>query len=72
MLPTTRTCPKCEGTMHVGFLPDATYGSTVVASWHEGPPRKSFWQGTRTDKDAQKAIHAFRCEACGFVELYAP
>ena len=66
-----RRCPKCDGTMQLGFIPDATYGSTVVAGWYPGRPQKSFWQGTRVDREEIVAIDAYRCPGCGFVEFYA-
>ena len=66
-----RRCPNCEGTMQVGFIPDATYGSNVVAGWYPGIPQKSFWQGTKVDREDMVALDAYRCQRCGFVELYA-
>ncbi len=57
--------------MRLGFIPDTSYGTTVVANWYPGVPRKSFWQGTKVDRDEMVALDAYRCERCGFVELYA-
>ena len=42
-----RQCPKCKGRMVQGFIPDYSEGSILVGSWHEGPPRKSFWGRTK-------------------------
>ena len=39
-------CPKCEGAMVQGFVPDFHHHSqNRVGGWHEGPPNKSFWTG---------------------------
>ena len=67
----TRTCPKCSGAMHEGFVVDATYGSMTVASWVEGAPRKSIWTGVKVSGRPRSEISAWRCTRCGFVEHYA-
>lgn len=71
MTPDIRRCPKCDGTMQLGFLPDASYGTTTVSTWYPGKAQKSFWQGTKIDREDSITVDAFRCERCGFVELYA-
>jgi hypothetical protein len=51
-----KKCPKCNGEMKIGYLRDAPY-------WRKGT---SLWQvglGPR--------VYAYRCERCGYVELYA-
>lgn len=64
-------CPKCQGTMVHGFIPDFTYGATFQSSWHEGLPKKSFWRGLKLSFGSGMPIRAFRCAGCGFLELYA-
>jgi hypothetical protein len=65
------TCPKCQGDMAQGFIPDHVLGETRVGKWIEGMPRKSFWQGTKGSQEESIPIGAFRCSQCGYLELYA-
>jgi predicted nucleic-acid-binding Zn-ribbon protein len=65
-------CPKCEGAMVQGFVPDFhQHSANRVGGWHEGPPKKSFWTGTKVERSEGIPIGAFRCNRCGFLELYA-
>lgn len=54
-----------------GFLPDQSYGATLVGNWYPGDPEKSFWTGTKRRPLIGLPVGAFRCEKCGFLELYA-
>lgn len=65
------TCPKCEGRMEAGFIPDRTYGDVVVSNWVEGPPERRRWSGIRLKDKRQFPITTWRCRACGFLECYA-
>ena len=65
-----KRCPKCSGEMAQGFVPDAAHGSTHVARWHPGQPKKSFWTGTKAPFGEGVPIGAFRCQRCGFLEFY--
>jgi hypothetical protein len=62
-------CPKCEGVMEVGYMPDLAGGFTFPPSyWVEGPPKKITW----TIRNRRRLpITAYRCTACGYLELYA-
>jgi hypothetical protein len=64
-------CPKCEGKMEEGYIPDATYGGLLTPSWVEGAPEKSTWRRLKTKGKRQLPVAAFRCTACGFLEFYA-
>ena len=64
-------CPRCGGEMVRGFVPDATYGAALVGKWHEGPPQKSFWTGTKVERGTGIPIGAFRCAGCGYLEFFA-
>jgi hypothetical protein len=64
-------CPKCDGRMVQGFVPDYSYGARLVSSWHEGPPKKSFWVRTKAPLSEGIPIGAFRCSNCGFLEFYS-
>jgi len=65
-------CGKCNGAMAVGFIPDfAPYNYALIPSWHEDQPRKSIWWGHKTKGVRSYPLVAYRCAACGFIELYA-
>lgn len=64
-------CPKCKNQMILGFVPDSTYGTYLVGSWHKGQPKKSYWTGTKMSKSVGIPIGAYRCSNCGYIELYA-
>jgi hypothetical protein len=54
-----------------GFLLDLIHPSAArVEHWAEGPPRRSFWWGTRA-ADKTLPVGTFRCATCGFLESYA-
>lgn len=64
-------CPKYEGQMVQGFIPDFARNGAYVGCWHEGKPQKSFWTGTKITASAALPIGAFRCQNCGYLEFYA-
>ncbi|HJS06879.1 MAG TPA: PF20097 family protein [Pirellulales bacterium] len=64
-------CPKCNGEMEQGFFMDMSYGTRLVSQWAAGPPRKSFWLGTKLPEEKLIAVGAFRCATCGYLESYA-
>jgi predicted RNA-binding Zn-ribbon protein involved in translation (DUF1610 family) len=68
----TGQCPKCGRTLSRGFVLDRRRHSTGdVSRWIEGEPAKSFWFGIKVRGRRQLPMEAYRCEGCGFVELYA-
>jgi hypothetical protein len=64
-------CPKCNGEMAQGFVPDYYQSGIFVGSWHPGHPKKSFWKGTKASEAEGLPIGAFRCQNCGLLEFYA-
>jgi hypothetical protein len=65
-------CPKCQGEMVQGFIPDFNDGgSKSVSTWVEGQAKKSWWSGTKVSSEGQIPIAAFRCQGCGYLEFYA-
>ena len=55
-----------------GFMPDFfQHSASGVGGWREGAPKKSFWKGTNASRSEGIPIGAFRCDRCGFLELYA-
>lgn len=67
---TPQKCPKCNGRMLRGFIPDSTYGAALLTGWVQGGARKRWLGGIKSFKGAVP-VGAFRCEACGYLELYA-
>ena len=64
------SCPKCQGRMETGFLPDRGYGAVFVGSWQAGAPDRG-WFGLKWRGKTQYEITAYRCSACGYLEHYA-
>lgn len=67
-------CPKCNGVMVQGFIPDFKGSKfSIVSIWVEGAPGKPTWFGTCVPVPAEKSIPVgtFRCSVCGFLESYA-
>ena len=65
-------CPKCQNQMERGFvLDDRGPLANTDALWVQGPVvRHKFRQG-EVEAKVTRHIEAFRCTACGYLELYA-
>ena len=66
-------CVKCDGPMTLGFMLDFTSDNVhrEKALWVEGQRERAVWVGTKLkDKDV-RTVDAYRCQKCGFLELYA-
>jgi len=63
-------CPKCEGRMAEGFVPDYSHGAVLQGRWVQGAPKKNFWTGIKIE-DPIYVAKTYRCETCGFLESYA-
>jgi C4-type Zn-finger protein len=68
---TNSKCPKCNGEMVQGFVPDYSHSAALVGRWLEGHPQKSFWNRTKAPYNEGVPIGAFRCQKCGFLEFYS-
>jgi len=64
-------CPKCDGSMVQGFIPDRAHTGSFLMRWHEGRPKQGFWNEMKCRWSRTLPIAAFRCEECGYLELYA-
>ncbi|OGI60981.1 hypothetical protein A2641_01670 [Candidatus Nomurabacteria bacterium RIFCSPHIGHO2_01_FULL_37_25] len=70
-------CPKCNGDMIRGFIPDFANNFVKASSWFEGQPQKSYWNSFI--KISWKGwfgkvgipIAGFCCKGCGFIEIYS-
>lgn len=64
-------CPKCDGEMVVGYVLDSrTGGADFPAVWLRGHSKRRV-SLIRGPYGQGKPITAYRCEACGYLELYA-
>jgi hypothetical protein len=64
-------CLRCGGEMTQGFLIDNGHNfARSVAEWTPGPPKRSFWTGIKRAAESLP-VGAFRCTACGRLELFA-
>ena len=67
------SCPKCQGTMELGYIIDQGYAKVAVAQWVSGEPEISMWMGgglKLRGKD-RLDVTTYRCRRCGFLESYA-
>ena len=64
-------CPKCKGQMEEGFMLDHTHGGYLAGKWIKGAPERSIWTGVKIKNREQRAVSAFRCVSCGYLEFYA-
>ena len=65
-------CPLCTGQMEPGFIPILNEGDMKVQSeWVAGEPHHRRWLGLKLKGRRRYAIDGRRCEACGFLVLYA-
>lgn len=64
-------CLRCQGEMEKGFLPEHVSIGSLPLRWFKGEPQvKVLFPLTMTGKDAC-IVTAYRCQACGYLELYA-
>ncbi|MBI1348342.1 hypothetical protein GC163_18865 [bacterium] len=65
-------CPKCSGTMARGYSIDRTNGAILPTYWISGLPKTGFLGGLIGSSTSKHfPIAGFRCENCGYLELYA-
>jgi rubredoxin len=69
-MPESMRCPRCQGMMQDGHIPDSTYGGFISQNWVEGAFTRSFWGAFK--RVPKFAVVTYRCAACGFLESYAP
>src|SRR5215468_7737120 len=76
----TPTCSSCRTEMQIGFVPEAAPGGFYASVWFPGEASKDkkTWGerisspgGVRYSHDEALMIDAWRCAACGRVELFA-
>ena len=72
----TKTCPKCNGTMTQGrilkyneYVARNQYMYVFAPDGDSGPDLSKMFSGKPLSK-SRKALVAFSCDQCGFVEFY--
>ena len=70
MKTTPQMCPKCNGQMLRGYIPDVSYANLMLTGWVQGSAKKRWLGGIKIPKGAVP-VGAFRCEGCGYLEFYA-
>ena len=65
------SCPKCQGEMEEGFTIDFSDAGNNPEQWMPGTPQKSFWFGTKVNKEQLRQVKTFCCTKCGYLESYA-
>jgi hypothetical protein len=63
-------CPKCNGTMEEGWLPNSFASTITVSTWAKGQPHKLFLGLIRMPEAALPVV-AYCCCECGYIEMYA-
>ena len=64
-----KRCPKCQGVMTEGVIPQKDQGVPRVSTWRAGAPIKR-WYGYQLG-GKPIPVQTFRCDRCGFLESYA-
>ncbi|PIZ64716.1 hypothetical protein CO051_06040 [Candidatus Roizmanbacteria bacterium CG_4_9_14_0_2_um_filter_39_13] len=66
----TKKCPKCEGGMEEGFIPDYLNLMWDQKGTWKKSGQKIIRKATPEDYHDTKVV-TFRCKSCGFLESYA-
>ena len=65
-------CPLCHGSMENGYMRDQTDSGSQRGEWIAGDPQHwPLGMGLKLRRTRRYAVSALRCEACGFLALYA-
>lgn len=65
-----RECPKCRGSMDLGFMLDHAHSGYGMPTFVMGPLRKRWW-GIQIKGQPKFDVVSFRCSRCGFLESHA-
>ena len=66
-----KICPKCQGEMFPGFIPDFGDQGARQSSFYAGDPRRAWFGGVKINENDAMPVGAYCCVACGFLEFYA-
>jgi hypothetical protein len=74
-LKTELKCPKCNGEMEVGYIPDYFHGGSEASIkpslWVEGYPEKHWFGGLKVKSKKRRLFLTYCCPVCGYIESYA-
>ncbi|KUO07880.1 hypothetical protein AQJ58_33545 [Streptomyces sp. DSM 15324] len=66
-------CTQCQGfELEPGFVEDAGDHSRGYARWIPGPLQRGIFGGAKRLGRPRFRTDAYRCRACGHLELFAP
>ena len=69
-----RTCSRCDGALRLGFLEDkgerGSIAASRVLSWIDGPAGKGVFGGAKVLGKVRHEVKAYRCLACGHLDLF--
>ncbi|MBZ9641491.1 hypothetical protein K8369_19275 [Streptomyces sp. PSKA30] len=66
-------CSQCTAVgLEAGFIEDAGDHSNGYARWIPGPLQRGIFGGAKRFGRPRYQIDAYRCPACGHLELFAP
>ncbi|MEU1516476.1 hypothetical protein ABZ490_30780 [Streptomyces sp. NPDC005811] len=66
-------CSQCQGfELEPGFVEDSGEHSRGYARWIPGPLQRGIFGGAKRLGRPRFQIDAYRCRACGHLELFAP
>jgi hypothetical protein len=67
------TCPKCQGAMEEGFIPDriGALRAAQPTEWYKDALQRSVWFGVKTLGKVHHEVRTYRCTGCGYLESYA-
>lgn len=64
-----KNCPKCSGKMLLGYLKEKGHYGNSPYDWTPSDDAPFPVKGVSSKR---RDIVLYRCEQCGFLELYAP
>jgi hypothetical protein len=68
-MPDLKVCPKCSGKMTPGFLKEIGHYGSSPYIW---APKDEAPFAVKGAPSSRRDVHLFRCDQCGYLELYAP
>ena len=64
-------CPKCQGQMSPGYIPDFDENIIRQSNFYAGEPRTGWGGSLKINQNDALPVRAYCCVACGFLEFYA-
>ena len=58
--------------MTVGVILNGLQGGQLMPCWVEGVPEQGIFGNLKLRNKRAVPVTSFRCESCGYVELFAP